>query len=101
MLRTSSVSGEGIGELWEAIQRHRRHQESSGELHAKRTRRILEEVQQMVALRLRSRTARLLADPDHLALANDLVERRVDPYAAAEILLRSVTARGEASTGGG
>jgi LAO/AO transport system kinase len=98
IVKTSVVAGEGIDELWDAVDRHRAHQEASGALASKRRRRILEEVEAMVAYRLRARTADLLGQTES-ALADDLVARRLDPYRAADILLRRVGAPSGALVG--
>jgi GTPase len=90
IVKTSTVSGEGGHELWEAIEEHRTHQEASGRLQEKRGRRIVEEVKSMVAFRLRARTAGLLEGDGQDPLVRDLAERRIDPYRAAEILLERV-----------
>ena len=93
IVTTSTVTGQGIDELWEAIGSHRKHQESSGELDAKRSRRVLEEVKNMVAVRLREQASQTLAGDDEGGLVQELASRRVDPYRAAEILLEQVSAR--------
>jgi LAO/AO transport system kinase len=90
VVRTSTVTGDGIDELWEAIEGHRAHLEQTGGLAERRRRRILEEVEGMVAERLRARTAGLLDGQAESALADDLAERAVDPYRAAEILLEKI-----------
>jgi LAO/AO transport system kinase len=99
IVRTSTVSGEGIDDLWEAFEAHRKHQRASGELEATRRRRVLHEVQNMVALRLRASTAKVLEDGDELGLAADLAARRVDPYRAADILLGRVSRPSEILVG--
>src|SRR2546421_2710380 len=43
IVKTSTVSGEGIEDLWKAIEAHHRHGETTGSLAARRRRRILEE----------------------------------------------------------
>jgi LAO/AO transport system kinase len=88
--RTSTMNGDGIDELWEAISGHRAHLEESGQLEVRRRRRILEEVESMVALRLRARTAGLLDQGAEAELADDLAARRIDPYRVADILLEKV-----------
>ncbi len=90
VVKTSAADGEGLDELWDAISRHRDHQEESGTLEEKRRRRIVEEVKSMVAFRLRERTAGLLEGDGVDPLVRDLAERRVDPYRAADILLERV-----------
>jgi LAO/AO transport system kinase len=97
IVKTSTVTGEGVDELWGAIDQHRKHQESTGALEERRRKRILEEVKSMVAFRLRERAADAL-DVD-VGLAEKVSARTLDPYQAAEILLqrmaRDQVARGE------
>jgi len=88
VVRTSTVTSQGIDELWDAIDQHRKHQESTGALEEKRRRRILDEVKSMVAFRLRERAADAL-DVD-AGLAEEVSKRTVDPYKAAEILVQRV-----------
>jgi LAO/AO transport system kinase len=87
IVKTSTVTGDGIDELLEAIQQHREHQETTGELERKRSRRILDEVRSMVAFRLRERATAVLAEA---GLGEQLADRRIDPYHAAEILMERI-----------
>ncbi|MFN2590757.1 MAG: methylmalonyl Co-A mutase-associated GTPase MeaB [Actinomycetota bacterium] len=93
VVKTSTVTGDGIGELWEAIQSHSDHLQKSGDLDERRRRRILEEVEGMVAERLRARTAGLLDGHADSSLADDLMARTLDPYRATEILLEKLETR--------
>ena len=95
IVKTSTATGEGIEDLWRAVERHRSHQESSGALDRKRTKRILDEVKDMAAFRLRERVAGELTENSGDFLVDDLASRRVDPYRATEILLERIT--GEAA----
>jgi LAO/AO transport system kinase len=90
VLRTSTVNGEGIDELWDSVQGHRKHLEATGELERKRRARLLREVEEMVSVRLRERAASLLERGAMEELADDLVSRRIDPYRAADILVGEV-----------
>jgi LAO/AO transport system kinase len=90
VIQTSTVNGEGIDELWEAIESHRKHLEAGGELDRKRRVRLLREVEEMVSVRLRDRAASMLEQGAMEKLADDLVARRVDPYRAADILVGEV-----------
>jgi LAO/AO transport system kinase len=101
IVMTSAATGEGIDDLYAAVERHRDHLISTGELDRRRRRRILEEVEGMVAERLRARTAGLLDSGAESGLADDLMARRVDPYRAAEILLETVGASGRVGAGSG
>jgi LAO/AO transport system kinase len=93
VLRTSTQAHEGIDDLWEAIEAHRKHLESTGALERRRRSRILREVEGMASERLRARAAELLERGALETLADDLVARRVDPYRAADILVERMEAR--------
>jgi LAO/AO transport system kinase len=90
VIRTSTANEDGIDELWEAIEGHRKHLEAGGELDRKRRARLLREVEEMVSVRLRDRAASMLERGAMEELADDLVSRRVDPYRAADILVGEV-----------
>jgi LAO/AO transport system kinase len=87
VLTATAVDGDGVDDLWEAIELHRTHLAATGALDAKRRSRLLREVETLAAERFRlMATDALEADE---ALAGDLVDRRIDPYAAAAMLVRS------------
>jgi LAO/AO transport system kinase len=92
VVRTSTQTHDGIDDLWEAIERHRKQLESTGELDRRRRRRILREVEDMVSVRLRQRAADLLEKGVLDSLADELAARRVDPYRATAILMERVAA---------
>jgi LAO/AO transport system kinase len=83
--RTAAATGEGVDELWDAIASHRRYLEDSGELEAGRRARLVREVEVLASERGRERVRRLLEDD--AALVDELGARRIDPYAAAAILM--------------
>jgi LAO/AO transport system kinase len=87
VVRTSTVSGEGMGELWESVVKHRTHLESTGRLEARRRARLLAEVQNMVGARLRARAAAALESEEGRDLADALAAGETDPYGAASTLL--------------
>jgi LAO/AO transport system kinase len=88
---TSTVTGAGIDDLWDAIEAHRKHQEAGGDLDRRRRDRLLREVRTMTAERLRGRIGDLLSAEE----ADALAERRLDPYRAMDILLGRVTGSSE------
>ena len=88
VVTTAASTGEGIEELWSEIERHRAWADTSGGLGAKRRARLLHEVQTLAAARFEAAAATSLRDAP--SLADDLAERRIDPYAAAEELRRRV-----------
>jgi LAO/AO transport system kinase len=86
VLSANAAEGDGIAEIWAAVREHRDQVEASGALAAKRRARLLKEAESLAAERFRVRAAQVLeGDP---ALADDLAERRIDPYRAAHELLR-------------
>jgi LAO/AO transport system kinase len=88
VVMTSAATGEGTDELWDAIQAHREHLQESGELEEGRRLRLVREVESLTAERLRGRIRAVLEED--VALSQDLVRRRVDPYRAAAILMRRI-----------
>ena len=86
VLMATAAKAEGVEEVWAAVQEHRAQAEASGALAAKRRARLLREAESLAAERFRVQAAEALEkDP---ALADDLAERRIDPYRAAQELLR-------------
>jgi LAO/AO transport system kinase len=84
VLSTAALERQGIAELWAAIDQHRAHLVTSGDLEGKRRARQLREVESLAAERFRlSAAAALLGDA---GLVADLAARRIDPYAAADRL---------------
>ena len=90
IVETVATKGEGIDILWGAIERHRSYQEENGLLDARRRRRIEREIKDIVAARFRDRieseSGSLLS-----SLTDEVVSRRLDPYAAADRLIASLT----------
>jgi LAO/AO transport system kinase len=89
---TSAATGDGIEELWEAIEGHRKHLESTGRGQELRRARLLAEVEQMVAQAMRERVREELDRDDRLG--DELLERSVDPYRAVAMLVERL-GRGE------
>jgi LAO/AO transport system kinase len=92
VVKTATVSGEGTDDLWSAIESHRKHLESVGELERRRRKRIVREVEAMVAARLQQRAAAMLEEGELERLADDLAARTVDPYRAADMLVERMEA---------
>ncbi|MCZ4499801.1 MAG: meaB [Marmoricola sp.] len=87
IIKTVAQTGEGIGEVVTAIEKHLAHLTSSGELAARRTRRAREEIEAIAVTRLRERWGNVGAHTDLDALAEQVVAGTSDPYAAADALL--------------
>src|SRR5438105_1099179 len=88
VVQTSAATGEGIDELWDAIEGHRKHLEATGRGDELRRQRLMKEIEQMVSEELKQRVASLLQTD---TVVDDLSQRRIDPYRAAAMLVERVT----------
>jgi LAO/AO transport system kinase len=86
VIATTAADGTGIDELWADIERHRAWLASSGTLAADREAAVVHEVRALAGARLASAVAARLADDD--GLRAKLRDRVLDPYAAADDLIR-------------
>lgn len=89
IVETVATKGEGIDELWAAVEKHRAWQEEHGLLDERRRRRVEREIRDIVAERFRSRVASECGDVLH-DLTAEVVARRMDPYAAADKLIEAL-----------
>lgn len=87
IVATSATEGEGVGELWDAVLKHRTFLSSGGRLEERRAQRLRDELTHIVAERLleRARAATRGRGLDEAAAA--VLAREVDPWTAAEALL--------------
>ena len=90
VLCTVAGDGTGIDDLWAAIDRHRVHLASSGDLVGRREARVYQEVEALAAERFKLVSASTLTTGD---LAARLRDRSIDPYGAADELLRRIAPR--------
>jgi LAO/AO transport system kinase len=85
---TSATEDQGIDELWAAITAHEEHLRGGGRLAARRRERFGAEIREIVGERLKAALEEAVG-PDVLeGLIDDVLERRVDPYSAADKLLQ-------------
>ncbi|MBA3332179.1 MAG: hypothetical protein H0T39_15135, partial [Actinobacteria bacterium] len=90
ILQTVASEAGGIGELWEALQGHRRHLEESGELAERRGRRVETEVVELVERDLRRRLRGQLHRDGAVAEFVDRARRgELAPHAAAAEIIRT------------
>ena len=90
VVKTTATTDTGVDDLWDAIESHRKHLESTGEFERKRRQRILREVEAMVSARLRERVAAMFEQGALEEMADDLTARRMDPYRATDILVSTL-----------
>lgn len=86
VVETVAVKGEGIDDLWTAVEKHRAYQEETGSLESRRRRRIQRELKEIVAERYRARVDSE-ATEELASLTEDVLARRLDPYSAADRLV--------------
>jgi GTPase len=87
IIRAVATTGEGTDELWDAIARHRAFLDEHGLLERRRARRLAQELREIVARRLELRAHAVSAGPEFDRLLEALVDRRLDPYQAADEIL--------------
>ncbi|AOS62313.1 methylmalonyl Co-A mutase-associated GTPase MeaB [Actinoalloteichus hymeniacidonis] len=87
IVRTVAARSEGVDELVQAVTDHRDWLIEHGELDARRVQRAENEIQAVVAARLRAEMGELRGGATLAGLAREIVDGRSDPYRAAEQLL--------------
>ncbi|MWA13671.1 methylmalonyl Co-A mutase-associated GTPase MeaB [Streptomyces sp. BA2] len=91
IVKTVAARGEGIDEVVEALEKHRAWMEERGVLADRRAARAAREVETIAVTALRERIADLHGDARLSALAERIVAGELDPYAAADELIASLT----------
>ena len=89
---TVATSGEGVEDLWSAIRTHRDHLEKAGELGARRSARLREELREIIERRLEERARELCQGDRWDALRRDVETSAIDPWSAADEMLKGVGA---------
>jgi len=89
---TVATTGEGVADVWDAVLAHRAHAERSGELTRRRNFRMREELREIVTQRLGQRARQLCTGERWDQLTDEVVERAVDPWSAADEMLAPVDA---------
>jgi LAO/AO transport system kinase len=92
ILATVASQGEGIDRFWEAVNEHRQHITASGELVKRRERRLREELREIIVRRLEMRAREICTGDRWDELESGVSQRRVDPWGAADEMLRGVGA---------
>ena len=92
---TNGSTGEGVEELWDALNEHHDHLRSSGELAARRERRLLDELGQILVRRLEGNVRSLAGGERWAQISAEVIARRLDPYSAADALLGDLRERAD------
>jgi LAO/AO transport system kinase len=99
VLKTVASAGSGMDEVLAAIDQHVEWMRGNGTLHARRVRRAADEIEAIAVQAIRRRMGDLRSGRRLGDLAEGVVAGTVDPYAAAEVLVISLTADEALSSG--
>jgi LAO/AO transport system kinase len=92
ILLTEALRGEGVPELWEALEKRRRALAERGELDARRERNLSGEVEALAVARMRELVRRAMTtDPDVRELVAGVKRREIDPLTAVGAVVATVT----------
>jgi LAO/AO transport system kinase len=91
IVRTVASKGEGVEDVVQALDDHQAWLAEHGELTRRRVARAVSEVEAIALQRLRSELVELRGGDELTALARQVVDRELDPYAAAEKLIGDLT----------
>lgn len=92
ILLTEALRGEGVPELWEALETRRAELGERGELDARRERNLSGEVEALAVARIRRHVRKTMReDADVRALLEGVQHRDVDPLTAVRAVVDAVT----------
>ncbi len=92
ILTAVGTTGQGVAELWASVLAHRDFITSTGALSQRREFRLRDELRDIIVGRLEQRARGLCGGEQWNALQDDVLNRRMDPWAAADEMLKSVDA---------
>jgi LAO/AO transport system kinase len=87
IVETTATGGDGVGELWRVVGRHREHLIGSGQLAIRRSDRVAQELRRVLLARTEVRVDELMAGEDFATAVKALAAGELDPYQAAESIL--------------
>jgi LAO/AO transport system kinase len=92
ILLTEALRGEGVPELWDALEKRRAELGERGELEARRERNLSGEVEALAVARVRRLVREAMRDDDDVrALVEGVQRREVDPVTAVAAVVHAVT----------
>ncbi|MEV6108420.1 methylmalonyl Co-A mutase-associated GTPase MeaB [Streptomyces sp. NPDC051940] len=91
IVKTVASRGEGVDEVVEALEKHRAWMEEHGVLASRRLSRAANETETIAVTALRERIGDLHGDRRLTTLAERIVAGSLDPYAAADELVKGLT----------
>ena len=92
ILLTEALRGEGVSELWDALEKRRSELDERGELEARRERNLSGEVEALAVARVRRLVRDAMREDDDVrALVEGVQRREVDPVTAVAAVVDAVT----------
>ena len=91
ILRTVATTGEGVPELWATVAEHRAYLVEHGLLEPRRAHRLTDELRAIVAHRIEQQALEACRGETFDRLRAAVVDRRLDPYTAADELLATAS----------
>jgi len=92
ILLTEALRGEGVPELWDALEKRRAELDERGELEARRERNLSGEVEALAVARVRRLVREAMGEDDDVrALVEGVQRREVDPLTAVAAVVDAVT----------
>jgi LAO/AO transport system kinase len=92
IVATVASKGEGVEALWQAVEDHRAYAEKSGLADRRRDLRLRAELREIVVQRLDRRARDLCTGDEYERLTSDVLDRRIDPWSAADRMLEGIGA---------
>jgi LAO/AO transport system kinase len=92
ILQTTATSGDGVEELWNTVAQHREHSTTTGLLQRRRSFRLREELREIVERRLEHRAREICSGNEWDALQTKVLENQLDPWTAADDMLKGIKA---------
>jgi len=90
ILPAVAVNGDGVPEVWAAVGEHRAYLERSGGLAGGRERRLVDELREVLIRRLERDVDQLAGGDAYQRVCQQVLEKAIDPYGAAEELLKGL-----------
>jgi GTPase len=90
VVETVAATGEGVAALWAEVERHQGQLAADGSLERRRNDRLERELRQVLAARIEDEVQHLTGGREFEALSREVVGHRLDPYEAADRLVREV-----------
>jgi LAO/AO transport system kinase len=87
ILSVVATTGVGVTEVWEAVHRHQGYLGQSGQLAARRQRRLVGQLREVLIRRLEHDIDRLEGGQAYQEVRRQVIDRVTDPYSGADSLL--------------